>query len=218
MRDSAKNLSKRILLVGTGGQGVITAAKLLCDFFVEHGHQVVSGQVHGMAQRGGSVQSSVLVDCGNSPMIPLGRADVVLGFEPAETTRALPYMSRITSVIMNITPIVPFVLSQQRVLKKSDGRYPDLHALQQSIKAVARSVFTLPATQIAEEAGSTKSVNIIMIGCLFGAGLVPYTPEEFLQSVMRKAPSHIAEKNSATFLHGVELGKQMHFTETTPCR
>lgn len=79
--DSQKNGDGwRILIAGTGGQGVLTAARLLCDVFVEDGHQAVSGQLHGMAQRGGSVQSSVIIDCGISPVIPSGRADFVLGF------------------------------------------------------------------------------------------------------------------------------------------
>ena len=72
-------------------QGVLTAARALCEFFAERGHNVVSGQLHGMAQRGGSVQSSVVIDSGISPVIARGRADFVVGFEPAETVRALPF-------------------------------------------------------------------------------------------------------------------------------
>jgi len=112
----------RVLIVGTGGQGVLTAARLLCDLFVDRGHDVVSGQLHGMAQRGGSVQSSVLIDCGSSPMIAKGRADVVLGFEPVETARALPFMSSRTVVYMNTNPVIPYTVGQQWVLSK--GKAP----------------------------------------------------------------------------------------------
>ena len=207
----------RILLAGTGGQGVITAAKLLSDFFVERGHEVVSGQLHGMAQRGGAVQSSVLVDCGMSPIIPRGGADVVLGFEPAETARALPFISAGTVVLMNTAPVIPFILSQQFVLKKGDGLYPDIDTLTGSIHAITPFLFTLPVTHIAEEAGAAKSVNIIMLGCLFGAGVLPYSPDDFLGSVMRKAPPHIAEKNTATFLLGVDVGRTISLPERIPC-
>ena len=74
MRDRS---GRRLVLVGTGGQGVLTAARVLCDIFVDRGHYVVSGQLHGMAQRGGSVVSTVSIDAGISPVIPSGKADVV---------------------------------------------------------------------------------------------------------------------------------------------
>ncbi len=94
--------------MGTGGQGVLTAAKLLCAAFMERGHEVVSDQAHGMAQRGGCVQSSVMIDCGISPVIAQGTADFVLGFEPVETARALPIMAATTTVFMNTSPVIPY--------------------------------------------------------------------------------------------------------------
>lgn len=213
MHDNFPMPGKRILLAGTGGQGVITAAKLLSEFFVDRDHQVVSGQLHGMAQRGGAVQSSVLIDCGNSPIIPIGGADIVIGFEPVETVRALPFISNNTVVIMNTASVVPFVLSQQFVLKKGDGKYPELEALQNSVTAVTQNVFIVPATELAEKAGAVKSVNIIMLGCVFGSGLLSYTPEDFLQYVKDKAPPHIAEANNKTFRIGVDIGAKLHITE-----
>ena len=95
----------RIVFAGTGGQGVITAARLLTQFFSRRGSQVVSGQLHGMAQRGGSVQASVMIDSGISPVMPTGAADCVVGFEPVETVRALSFMSPRTTVFMNTTSI-----------------------------------------------------------------------------------------------------------------
>ncbi|MFQ5495312.1 MAG: 2-oxoacid:acceptor oxidoreductase family protein, partial [Phycisphaerae bacterium] len=108
----------KILIAGTGGQGVLTAARLLCDFFVDRGHDVASGQLHGMAQRGGAVQSSVIVDGGPSPIIAMGRADFVVGLEPVETARAIPFMSARTLVFMNTAPVIPFVLAQQAISKQ----------------------------------------------------------------------------------------------------
>ena len=108
----------RILIAGTGGQGVLTAARLLCDVLVVGGHRAVSGQLHGMAQRGGSVQSSLIIDGGISPVIPSGQADFVLGLEPVETARALPLMSARTVVYMNMAPVVPYVLAQRFVLQQ----------------------------------------------------------------------------------------------------
>jgi indolepyruvate ferredoxin oxidoreductase beta subunit len=195
---------KRILLAGTGGQGVITAARFLSNFFVERGHDVVSGQLHGMAQRGGAVQSTVLVDCGISPVIPLGGADIVLGFEPVETARTLPFLSAASTVFMNLTPVLPFALSQQFVQKQGDGKYPDIAVLQESIRKVTQRLFPIDAASLADAAGSSKAVNVVMLGCLFGANLLAYSAEEFLESVMRGVPAHVSRVNNAAFNQGIE--------------
>lgn len=149
----------RILIAGTGGQGVLTAARLLCDSFVVRGHDVVSGQLHGMAQRGGSVQSAVIIDCGISPVIPDGRADVVLGFEPVETARALPFMSSRTVVYMNTTPVIPYILGQRFVLGQGRAEYPDVKQLLDSIRAVTPWTHAFDATRYAAEAGSARALT-----------------------------------------------------------
>lgn len=202
----------RILLAGAGGQGVITAAKLISNFFTERGRYVVSGQLHGMAQRGGSVQSSVMIDCGMSPVMPLRGADVVIGCEPVETVRVLPFVSDRTIVFMNTAPIIPYVLSQQYVLGKGTSDYPSIGELQSHIGAVTQHLFTLDATAMATAAGSVKVVNVVMLGCLFGSGLLPVTPEDFFESVMANAPKRFIESNRRAFLNGVEVGRNAQLT------
>ncbi len=198
----------RICIVGTGGQGVLTAARLLCDAFVEGGHDVVSGQLHGMSQRGGGVQSSVMVDCGICPSIGNGRADFVLGFEPAETVRVLPLMSSHTQVFMNTAPVIPFTLGQQTVSRDEDARYPALAALEGAIRRVTENVMVLDATQMATEAGSTKSLNLLMLGCLLGAGRLPCTAESFWEIVTERMPPAMAEVNARAYKLGVAMGRK----------
>jgi len=198
----------RIIFAGTGGQGALTAARLLCEAFVDRGHQVVSGQLHGMAQRGGSVQSSVLIDCGISPVIPQGRADFVVGFEPVETARALPYMSANSVVYMNTTPVVPFVIGQQSVLQKKEIKYPDPGHLADSIQSVTKHLFTFDATQMAAEAGSIKTLNVVMLGALLSSGSLPCTANEFWETATKTMPPRLAETNTKAFFCGVEVGKQ----------
>jgi indolepyruvate ferredoxin oxidoreductase beta subunit len=204
---------RRIVIVGTGGQGALTAARLLCDCLAERGHNVVSGQLHGMAQRGGSVLTSIKIDCGISPVIAGGTADCVLGFEPAETARAIPLMRSGTVVFMNTTPVVPFVLGQQAVLKPGTGRYPSVSDLIESIRAVATHVFPFDATQLAQESGSVKTINTIMLGCLLGSGLLPCTDNEFWQTVTRVMPPKLTKANAKAFSNGVEVGKQLCLEE-----
>ena len=203
-RRQAHGPSRRIVIAGTGGQGVLTVARVLCDYFVERGHHVVSGQLHGMAQRGGAVQSCVIVDGGISPVIPSGRADFVVGLEPVETARALPLMSSRTVVVMNTAPVVPFVLAQRAVSKAEGAEYPDVLQLIACIRAVAPHTFSLDATSCAVQAGSAKTLNMVMLGCLLGFGFLPCAAEDFWNSVSKGIPSVLKKSNSKAFRRGVE--------------
>lgn len=203
MQEDHQSGGTRILIVGTGGQGVLTAARLLCGCFVERGHSVTSGQLHGMAQRGGAVQSSVMIDCGVSPVIPNGRADFVLGLEPVETARALPAMSARTSVFMNTVPVTPYVLAQRTVHNRDHAEYPDVAELGRAIREVAESLFTLDAAQLATEAGSGKAINMVLLGCLFGVGTLPCSADAFIDFVSGVVPTALRQTNVVAFRRGV---------------
>ena len=189
----------RILTVGTGGQGVLTAARLLTRFFVAKGHDVVSGQLHGMAQRGGSVQSSIQVDCGLSPVIGEGRADVVLGLEPIECARAIRFMSSRTTVLMNVAMVTPFVVAQDEIHGRN-GAPPSVSELERAIRELTPHVATFDATALAERAGSERTLNVVMLGALFRTGRAGYEPRDFMESV------GLADENARAFQMGAEVG------------
>jgi indolepyruvate ferredoxin oxidoreductase beta subunit len=204
----------RIIIVGTGGQGVLTAARLLCEAFVDLGHEVVSGQLHGMAQRGGSVQSSIMIDSGISPVMAQGAADYLLGLEPVEAARALPFVSAGTACFVNTTPVIPYVLGQETVLHEEEAKYPDIGHLLDHIRAVTASVYAFDATQQAAQAGSPKTLNILMLGCLLGSGSLPCTPHDFWMSVTRTMPPNLADINRQAFGAGVEMGRKLQISKT----
>jgi len=195
------------VISGTGGQGVVTAARLLCDCFAERGHEVVSGQLHGMAQRGGAVQSSVIIDGGISPMIAAGRADFVVGLEPVETVRALPLMSSQTTVYMNTTPVMSFVLAQRAVREEVGRKYPEVVELERCIRAVTNNLVKLDATRIATEASSSAGLNMVMLGCLLGSAGLPCTANAFSDFVASRSPGALLEANVKAFRLGVEAVK-----------
>jgi len=194
----------RIVIAGTGGQGVVTAARLLCECFAERGHEVVSGQLHGMAQRGGAVQSSVIIDGGISPIISSGRADFVVGLEPVETVRALPLMSSQTTVYMNTTPVIPFVLAQRAVREEGGGEYPEVAELVRCVRAVTDNLFSIDAAQRAAETGVSAALNMVMLGCLLGSAALPCTAEAFSDFVAARSPGALREANVRAFRIGVE--------------
>jgi len=199
----------RIHLVGTGGQGLLLAARLLTDFHLQRGRRVLCSQLHGMAQRGGAVQTTVMIDCGSSPALRAGSADFVLGLEPVETARALPYISSATIVFMNTVPIIPYVLAQQQVRGRKEAKYPDVRQLEECIRSVTPDLFLLDATELARRAGAVMALNMVMLGCLFGTGLLSCAPEEFLETMVKNAPPKLAEINRKAFSGGVEFGSKV---------
>lgn len=182
---------------------MVTAAQWLASFFAERGREVTSGLLHGMAQRGGAVSASVMVDSGPSPRIAEGRADAVVGLEPVETVRSLPFVSSSTTVLMNTRAIVPFVVAQSFVRKRNGGRYPDVSELEAALRAVTPRLVALDFTRLAEESGSPRALNMVMLGALFGIGLLPDSPGEFLQGVRTRIPPRLSRANEIAFLSGV---------------
>jgi indolepyruvate ferredoxin oxidoreductase beta subunit len=150
-----------------------------------------------------------MIDSGISPVIRRGGADCVIGLEPVETVRALPFMSENTTVFMNTTKVVPFVLAQMTVRGSPDGSYPDQDVLEKAIFDVTPKLHAFDATELARSAGQVKTLNIVMVGCLFGSGILPVAPEEFAETVMRTVPPKLAEVNDRAFWAGVEYGKEM---------
>ena len=101
-------MNKNILLCGVGGQGIVLASKLIAQAAMENSLPVMSAETIGMAQKGGSVFSHVRIGSNlSTPMIPKGGADVIIGFEPAEAVRMLPYLKKDGTVIVNSCPTKP---------------------------------------------------------------------------------------------------------------
>lgn len=196
----------RIHVVGTGGQGVLLTAQLVTDFFASRGHQVLCSQGHGMAQRGGAVQSTVIIDCGDCPLMRRGDADFLLGLEPVETARALPCISSRTTVFMNTAPVLPFIFAQQHARGNLEAVYPHVDSLKQCIRAVTPHLFSLNATQAARQAGTVKSVNMVMLGCMFGSWRMKRFAKAFLATLTDLVPLKMARFNEQAFLKGFDFG------------
>ena len=205
---NAINTGRRIVIVGCGGQGVLTVARVLCDYLAGNGQDVVSGQLHGMAQRGGSVQATLSVDCGASPVVAAGRADVVLGFEPVETARALAFMSPDTTVFMNTRPVTPYVLAQQQAVGRGPGQYPDIEDLAGAIRSVSQRVCVFDATDLAQRAGGVRAMNMVMLGCLVSSGDLGCTPNALWEFVTDRMPPAARDTNTKAFFSGVEVGQK----------
>jgi indolepyruvate ferredoxin oxidoreductase beta subunit len=189
-----------IQLVGVGGQGVLLASTVLGNAAVAEGLEVAMSEVHGMAQRGGSVLCSVRMGRGIfSPLIPKGGADLLLGFEPVETCRALSTVNKDSHIVTNITPVVPISVSAGQDI------YPKVDEILEAMRSVGGKVIAIDATAKAIEAGKAITANSVLIGALSAVKGFPLSKERMLSTLLEVVPAKAKDINARAF----ELGYQV---------
>jgi len=186
----------KILIVGVGGQGVLTAAKLLGEAAHDAGAPVVVGQLHGMSQRGGSVDCTVLLGPGASSYL-VGDADVVVAFEPLEALRATDRIGPATRVLVSTTSVTPNALA-----KSGDG-YPSLDGILARIREATPHVFSIDGPEIVRKVGLGRALNMAMLGALAGLGVLPFDGEKLWEALAQRCPARYLEANRRAF----ELGR-----------
>lgn len=193
----------RIFFTGVGGQGTLLATRLVGEAALEEGLPVTMSEIHGMAQRGGVVESSVVVGDAYSPIISDGWADILMAFEPIEAARALPKCHRESLVISNTTPIIPFTVAT------GQGACPDIESLYFLIEEKVKCLARIDADSIAKEAGSDRAVNIVMVGVLAGSGELPISMEKWQDALKKVIPGKLLEVNRRAFEMGVAVGSRL---------
>jgi indolepyruvate ferredoxin oxidoreductase beta subunit len=185
--------SYRIFLTGVGGQGTLLATTVLAEAAAFAGLNVLASEVHGMAQRGGVVESAVLIGEIKSPIISDGEADVLLGFEPLETYRAMRKCSAESVVISNSVPVTPYTVSI------GTRTYPQVGKLFSFIAGQVKQLIALDAQALAKEAGSLLSANVVMLGAVAKSGVVPVPREAFEEVIRTETKAKFVETNLRAF-------------------
>lgn len=169
----------RIFLSGVGGQGTLTATTLLARTALDEGIPVTSGEIHGMAQRGGVVESTLLLGGYLSPTISPGEADVLLGFELLETMRALPMLRPGGVVVGNTESVQPVSVCQGREC------YPALEVVLETVRGLAGRMVFVPCLSLAGEAGTSKAANTVLLGAAAAVGALPFGIDALARSIER---------------------------------
>jgi indolepyruvate ferredoxin oxidoreductase beta subunit len=183
-----------IIISGVGGQGVLLAAEILGNAAMREGLEVIVSEVHGMAQRGGSVTSHVRI--GHriySPTIIEGSANMILGFEPIETLRSLKFANKDTRIIMNTKQTTPITVSI------GVSKYPSLEEVVVQCKKFTKHVTVLDAFKIAEVAGSSMTVNMVLLGALVKTSLLPIKEKTLVQTIRDHVPQKLVDLNLKAF-------------------
>ena len=187
--------TKNIMIVGVGGQGSLLASKLLGRLLLTRGYDIKVSEVHGMRQRGGSVVTYVRFgDKGYSPVIDMGEADYIVSFELLEAARWTEYLKPGGKIITNIQQINPMPVII--------GAAQSPEAQVEKMSAAGIDVDAFDALSLAEQAGSAKAVNIVLMGHL--SKNFDFTREEWMQAIEQSVPAKFLELNKKAFTLGAE--------------
>ncbi len=191
--------STNIMIVGVGGQGTLLASRILGHLFMNSGFDVKISEVHGMSQRGGSVVTYVKYgEKVYSPTVEQGEADFILAFEGLEAARALSCLSKEGRLIANTQRIDPMPVIT------GAAQYP--RKIMENIQEQGCHLHAFDALSLAEEAGSSKAVNIVLIGYL--SNFLPFAVEQWEESIMHCVKPQFVEMNEKAFRLGRDKGAQ----------
>lgn len=185
------------LFVGVGGQGVLTASDIAAQVGLDLGLDAKKSEVHGFAQRGGVVESHVRwAPVVGSPTGELGTIDVLVTFELLESARWIHWLRPGGMVVINDQKIMPMSASI------GDAVYPDRAAILDTVKARAGRVVTIDGLSLAQEAGTVRAVNTVILGAL--SALLDTPPDVWEEAIVRRVPPKYADVNRTAFKLGRE--------------
>ena len=185
--------TKSIMIVGVGGQGSLLASKLLGRMLLQKGYDIKVSEVHGMSQRGGSVVTYVRFgDKVYSPVIDKGEADFIVSFELLEAARWTEYLKPDGKIVVNTQRInpMPVIIGAAEYPQDLIGK----------MTAAGLDVDAFDALALAEQAGSSKAVNIVLMGHL--SKNFDFTLDEWLNAITESVPAKFLELNKKAFLLG----------------
>ena len=193
-----------LVIVGVGGQGIILLTRILGEAVLNSDLSVMESEIHGMAQRGGQVMSTIRIGDAHSPMIGKGEAHIILGMEPVETYRHLDLVSRDTTVVTSTNPIYPFTVTS------GDEEYPDLEELLSNLSAYPKKLIKLDVEKITLDSGLPNIVsNMIMLGAILGACEdFPISSEKLKETIKQNVPSKYTDENIKAFELGITEAKK----------
>ena len=192
-----------IAIAGVGGQGVLTLAEILAKAALAEGLNVRVGEIHGMAQRGGHVVCTVRIgDDASGPVIDAGSADLLVGFEPVETLREIHLVKKNGHVLMSSHIQYPVAVSMGK------AEYPEHKDIITAIKKFTDKIIEIDAQKIAIEAGSSRSLNMVMFGGIIGTNLVPISKDSAMKAISEAFPKKFEKINITAAEIGLEQVKE----------
>lgn len=183
------------IITGVGGQGTVLASKIIADILMNRGEKVHSAETIGMAQRGGSVVSCVRTGNVLSPLVPKNSADVLIGFEPAESLRCISYLKKNGTAVISASPILPATSSL------GNENY-DLKYILECLKNSSCETIVINTDKICSEIGNYKVLNVCLLGAAAATGRIGITLDELNNALLRNLPEKILGINQTALQKG----------------
>lgn len=193
-----------MVLAGVGGQGIVMLSNALGNACLAAGQKVITGELHGLSQRSGSVYIHMRIG-GDvlSPLIPYGQADAIVSLEGMEALRYIEYLKENGVIIMNSRLIHPPV-EVARLSREKRVDFVALDSILEKMKVVTSGIAAIDALSLAHKAGEPLAENAVFIGALSCLASFPLSAEQLKKGLLRVLPDQAAEKNMRAF----DLGQQ----------
>ena len=189
---------KNCMLAGVGGQGTVLASKIIAQAAMKEGLSAHTAETIGMAQRGGCVVSHVRIgEDAFSPLIPKGTSDVVIGFEPAEAVRCLPYLKEVGAMVVSTKAVQPVTASLSGCSYDADGMLAFL-------KERVNRLILVDGEEVCRQCGSAKVLNVALLGAAAKAGVLPVTLKQIEDTIREKLPERFLSMNLKALAAGAE--------------
>lgn len=189
-------MRKNIILCGVGGQGTILASRLIATAAMDKNIPIKTAETIGMAQRGGSVFSHVRIGEGtNAPLIAKGDVDLIIGFEPGETVRQLPFLRKGGAVVVSRRAVMPVsaMIGQSSYDAEAMIRYLEEHV---------EHLTVVDADRAAEELGSARTLNVVLLGAALASGELGLTEEDLEGAIRERVPERFRDLNMRALAWG----------------
>jgi indolepyruvate ferredoxin oxidoreductase beta subunit len=191
-----------VYIAGVGGQGVVRTSLIIGLACAKKGVGVVMSEIHGMAQRGGSVPAEMKIGNAYSPVIEQGGTDLLISFEPAESLRAIGKLSKDTVAVINTQPIIPVTVALGTSVYLDPKMYLD------ELRSKLKKVVILDAESMAREAGNVLTLNMVMLGASSATPGFPVEKEFLVAAMKENLPAKAIEANLRAFDMGFERAKK----------
>ena len=189
------------ILAGVGGQGTVLASKLIAQCAMNRGQHARTAETIGMAQRGGCVVSHVRIgEQSHSPMIHLHTADMIIGFEPSEAVRCLPYLKEDGVLVVSDKAIQPVTASLSGTSYQGEDmlRY---------LRGLGKRLVVLDADEVCRQCGSSKVLNVALLGAAVASGALGFSLEDVEKALPQRIKERFIAMNTKALYAGAQAAK-----------
>ena len=201
------NDTYNIMFAGVGGQGLMLLSSILGKAAVDTGLKAMTGEQHGLSQRQGSIYVHFRIGDPISPLIPYGKADMMIAMEAMEALRYVEYLKEDGVVIMSNRIMPPVTETREVALdKEKKTKYLSVDEIVKKLKQVTKRIVLLDSLDLALQAGNARTENSVLIGATVACEEFPIPAEEVRKAVLALVPPKTVEANSKAFDLGKEAG------------